>query len=150
MLPYNLALELTPAALRHIIDCVSPEKHKEPLVGTDRFNLTEMVAHMADSEDFFLDRMVLAHEQPGSTVEAFDAEERAKEKGFSERNLQHELDVFENRRHDTITFLKSLPEESWSKTVIHSELGEMSIAQMVANLTGHDLYHIEQAGQYLR
>lgn len=149
MAQYNLAIEFTPSALRNIVDCVPSERFSERHE-EDRFNLTEMVAHLADWEVLFLDRMTLANEQPGVAVEAIDETQRAIDKHYSTRDIQHELDVFENRRRDTLTFLRALAPEDWTKTFIHSERGEMTIADQVTMLLGHDLYHLEQASAYLR
>lgn len=149
MPPYILAIEYTPSALRRIIDCVHHERYAEKL-DADRFSLLEMVAHMADAEDILLNRMRLAHEAPGSTVEPFDEGQRAIEKHYSTRDLQHELDVFENRRRDTLDFLEGLAPEEWSKAFQHPERGTMTIQDQVTMLLGHDLYHLEQASHYLR
>jgi uncharacterized damage-inducible protein DinB len=149
MAPYRFAIELTPSALRHIVDGVADEKYTDRL-SDERFTLVEVVAHVADFEVIFLDRMTLAHESPGSTVVAFDEGQRAIEKRYAERDIQHELDVFENRRRDTVEFLKTLSEEDLNKTIIHPEWGELSIKDQINFLQGHDLYHLEQAGRYLR
>ncbi|AIE87944.1 DinB family protein [Fimbriimonas ginsengisoli] len=149
MVPYTLAIELTPTTLRRLIDCVHADRYAEALE-PDRFTLTEMVAHLADWEDLFLDRMRLAHEAPGSTVVVYDEGERAVEKHYSTRDLQHELDVFENRRRDTMDFLNGLSEEEWSKSFLHPQRGPLTIRDQVTMLLGHDLYHLEQASQYLR
>lgn len=149
MVAYSLAIEFTPAALRQVVDCVPPERFPLQL-SPDRFSLTEMVAHLADWETLFLDRMVLALETPGATIETYDEGARAVEKEYSTRNLQHELDVFENRRRDTLSFLKDLSDEQLSQTFIHPERGTMSIKDQLMMLLGHDIYHLEQATQYLR
>lgn len=149
MAPYSFALELTPSALRKIVDCVPPERYAAHLE-TDRFNLTEMVAHMADLEDVLLDRMRLAHEKPGSTVELFDQSQRAVDKHYASRDLQHEMDVFENRRRDTMDFLRSLSEEDFGATFEHPQNGTMTVRDQLTMMLGHDLYHLEQASHYLR
>ncbi len=148
-IPYNLAIEFTPTTLRHIIDCVPIERYHEKF-DADRFNLTEMVAHLADWEVLFLDRMVVALETPGATVVGYDEGERAIEKHYATRDLQHELDVFENRRRDTLEFIAALTPEDWEKAFVHPEHGPRSIRDQITLLLGHDLYHLEQASHYLR
>jgi len=146
---YIVALSLTPSALIRIIDQVKPDRYADRLP-INRFNLSEMVAHVADCEEVFQDRMRLAHEFPGSNVEGFDPDERAKSHHYADKDLHHELDVFDNRRRDTVDFLRSLKPEDWKKTVKHSQYGEMSIAMMASIIIGHDVYHLEQASQYMR
>ena len=149
MAPYSFAIEHTPTILRRLLDDVRPERYAERLA-EDRFTLVEMVAHMADWEDLFLDRMRLAYEQPGSTVLLYDEGQRAIEKRYAERDIQHELDVFENRRRDTVDFLRNLAPDDWGRIFVHPERGELTIQDQVTMLLGHDLYHVEQVTQYLR
>jgi len=149
MTPYTLAIEFTPVTLRRIVDCVATEKHADR-VDEDRFTLIEMVAHLADWEDIWLDRMRAAAEYPGSAIEAYDEGQRAIDKDYAGRNIQHELEVFENRRRDTLDFLRGLRADDWSKTVVHPEGGPRTIRDQVELILGHDLYHLEQASRYLR
>jgi uncharacterized damage-inducible protein DinB len=149
MKPYRMALALTPESLKRLIDDVKPEKYEER-VAPDRFNLIEMVAHLADFEDIFLDRMRSAQEFPGKTIVAYDPDQRAEEKHYATRNLHHEIEVFENRRRDTIEFLESLKPEEWGLAFKHPEYGDITIDEQVALMLGHDLTHLEQATHYLR
>lgn len=143
------SLELGPSALFNIIDDVRPEKYRERL-GDDRFDLVEMVAHVADLEDVFLDRLRLAKEHPGSEVPGIDPTVRAVEKNYAERDLYHELEVFRNRRNDTLDFLKNLEPGEDKGTVILPMFGEIDIAFIAAGILAHDLYHVEQASRYLK
>lgn len=149
MVPYSLAIEHTPTILRRILADVRIERYSERLA-EDRFTLVEMVAHMADWEDIVLERLRTAQEHPGSPVENFDEGARAIEKGYAQRDLQHELDVLENRRRDTLDFLRNLPAQDWNKAFVHPQRGEVTIQAQVSMLAGHDLYHLEQATGYMR
>jgi uncharacterized damage-inducible protein DinB len=148
MFPYNLAFRYTPTILERILDQISPERYDES-INPDRFNLTQMVAHLADAELIFLDRCVMGVEKPGTVVEPFDEGQRAVEKNYAEKDLRHELAVFANRRRETVAYLESLNEDQLSGYYSHPVLGEMTIPRHIAFLTGHDLYHIEQATEYL-
>lgn len=142
-------LEVAPQALFNIIDDIRPEKYREKLA-EDRFDLVEMVAHMADLEDVFLERLRLAYEHPGSASQGIDPAARAIEKNYAERDLYHELEVYKNRRNDTMDFLKNLQPGEEKRTIIHSMLGETDIAFLASNILAHDMYHVEQAARYLR
>ena len=148
MSPYALAIRHTPVILERIVDEVPMERFTEQL-SVDRFTLTEMVAHLADFEETIMDRLVTASEKPGSPIENFDEEARSVEKNYAAKNIRHEIDTFATRRRETILYLESLPEEKWSNTVVHPGLGTMTIADLLCNLHGHDLYHIEQASAYM-
>lgn len=146
---YLLFLGLTPDALTRIVDCVKPERYDDRL-DPERFSLREAIAHLADFEKTILDRMGIACETPGALVENFDEEARAKEKAYATRDVHHELEVFGNRRRETVMFLETLPTNDFKKTFVHPQRGEMSIKEFAGLVLGHDIYHIEQATQYLR
>jgi hypothetical protein len=147
--PYLGQLADTPATLERIIDCVRPELYDE---ATDpgRFTLREAVAHLADFEDVFLDRLRLAVERPGATVEGIDEGERAVAKKYAERDVRHELTVFANRRRDTVTFLNELDDAGRGREFVHAELGRFTVASYACTMLGHDLYHLAHASQYLK
>ena len=149
MKAYLNSLENTPKTLVNIIDQVKPDKygdHTDP----DRFNLTEMVAHLADFDDIFLDRLRLAHESPGAKVESFDPDIRAAPKQYGSRDLHHELDVFENRRRDLVDFLSQLAPDDWNKQFYHPDLGKTTIDEYANIILAHDLSHLSHATSYMK
>lgn len=145
---YNFQISNTPATLTRLIDAIRPERYDEKL-DEERFSLREVIAHMADWEMIFLDRITAAVEYPGSTIEAYDEGARGIEHHYSAKDVYHELEVFEARRRDTVDYLLRLAEDDWDNTVIHPERGEQSVQNLVETITGHDLYHIFQITQYL-
>ena len=132
-----------------MIDAVRPDQYDVKL-GEDRFSLREIVAHLADLELTWLDRITSAVEFPGKEVENFDEEARAVEHQYANKDIHHELEVFDNRRRDTVDYLLRLADEEWSNTITHPVHGSMSVLQIVQFITGHDLYHINQVSQYLK
>lgn len=144
-----MGLECSPSAFFHVIDDIRPERYADR-VEADRFNLVELVAHLADLEDVFQDRLRLAIEAPGTTAVGFDPMERAQEKHYGTRDLHHELDVYRNRRNDTIDILKNLKPGDESKTIHHPKFGEMTVIDIANGIVAHDMYHLEQASRYLR
>lgn len=146
---YYLQIENTPATLIRMVDAIRPDQYDVALE-EGRFTLKEVIAHLADLEETWLDRITTAVEYPGKAVENFDEEARAAEHHYSQKEIHHELEVFENRRRDTVAYLLGLAEDDWSKTINHPLHGELSVVQIVQFITGHDLYHINQISQYLK
>jgi uncharacterized damage-inducible protein DinB len=146
---YYLQISNTPSTLIRIIDCVRPERYDEALE-EGRFNLKEVIAHLADFEETVLDRITKAVEYPGATVEEFNEEERAASHHYASKDIHHELEVFDNRRRDTVSYLLGLAEDDWQKTFIHPTLGEHTVMDFIQKIVGHDMYHINQVSQYLR
>lgn len=131
------------------MDEVPPGRASEHIV-EDRFNLVEVIAHLADWEQILLDRITLAVEKPGSTIEVYDESARAIEKHYATRDIHHELEVFANRRRDTVAYVESLTPEQLESPFIHPENGPLTVSQYLAWISGHDLYHIEQATWYFK
>ena len=146
---YLLALRHTPTILERILDDVPADRYGER-VAEDRFTLLEMVCHQADFEDIYLERMRAALKDDGVEVPDVDEEARAKEKKYDGRDLRKELVVFANRRRDTIDFLEGLSDAELGKSFTKEGLGRVTIKDYLAVLSGHDLYHLEQATWYLR
>lgn len=146
---YYLQIENTPSTLIRMVDAIRPDLYDTKLEG-DRFTLKEVVAHLADLELTWLDRITTAIEYPGKAVEDFDEACRAIEHKYSEKEIHHELDVFTNRRRDTVDYLLRLAEDDWSNTIIHPTKGEITVIEIVQIITGHDLYHLHQVSEYLK
>jgi uncharacterized damage-inducible protein DinB len=146
---YYFQISNTPATLIRLIDSVRPERYEDALA-PERFTLKETIAHLADWEEIFLDRITTAVEYPGTTVEVFDESERAVVHHYSTKDIYHELNVFDNRRRDTVDYLLRLAEDDWDKSVVHPEKGEMTVLEQVQMLVGHDMYHIHQVSEYLK
>ncbi len=132
-----------------MVDSIRPELYDTSLEG-DRFTLKEVVAHLADLEQTWLDRITTAIEFPGKAVEPFNEEARAVEHKYSEKDIHHELEVFDNRRRDTVDYLLRLADDDWANTITHPDKGEMTVLEIVQYITGHDLYHVHQVSQYLK
>ena len=146
---YYLQIENTPSTLIRMVDAIRPDLYDTSLEG-DRFTLKEVIAHLADLEQTWLDRITTAIEFPGKTVEDFDEAGRAIEHKYAEKDIHHELEVFDNRRRDTVDYLLRLADDDWANTITHPEKGEMTILEIVQYITGHDLYHVHQVSQYLK
>jgi uncharacterized damage-inducible protein DinB len=147
MNPYLLSLQHTPTILVRMLDQIPSDRYKDQL-GEDRFSLIEMVAHLADWEAIFLDRLQQTVEQPGSMIQAYDETERSIEKKYAERDVHHEAQVFANRRRDTLDFIAGLSTEQFQLAARHSERGEQSVYEQLFVMMGHDIYHLEQVSEY--
>jgi uncharacterized damage-inducible protein DinB len=146
---YLSSLKNTPKTLVNLVDQVKPD-HYDDHTDPARFTLRELIAHLADFDDVFLDRLRLAHETPGASVVSLDPDQRAAEKHYATRDVHHELDVFENRRRDLIEFLSGLSAEDWQKKFHHPDLGDVTIDSYANIILAHDLSHVSHATSYLR
>lgn len=147
--PYLLSsLRQGPVIVRRIVGRIE-RKQWDRKTDPERFSFREGVAHLADWEPIFLERMKMAIAESGSAVKGIDEGIRAEEMGYSGTSPLLEAARFVQAREQTIAFLGSLMQPHWSLTITHSEKGAQTIADQASMLVCHDTYHIEHLLQYL-
>jgi hypothetical protein len=137
------ALPLGPKVIRRLVEGL-PEPALDERPDPERFSVREVLAHLADWESIFLERMRTAYTTPGIPIEGMDEGERAIAQNYAASDVIEQLELFEARRSKTVSFLRGLAPTDWQKAYSHSERGEVRIEDQANFLLGHDLYHIEQ------
>lgn len=149
MHPYLMpSLELTPNVLDRLVALVPADRYDE-LTDPSRFTLREAIAHMADWEPIFLERIQAGVNQPGAEVQGMDESKRAVDQKYEDWDLQESLQKFRRARTATIAYLYGLTPEQWQTQVTHNEKGLMTAYDQANMLLGHDIYHIEHASQFV-
>jgi len=141
-------LSATPHVLNHIIQTATQidwEKRPDP----ERFNLREMMAHMADMDVIWLERVSSISQQPGILIEGRDPDELAKANHYETLNPIDCLNNFLDARKKLLAELESYTPEQWSLTGKHNEFGEISILQIIQFALGHDGYHLRQTVEWI-
>lgn len=115
-------------------------KRPEP----DKWSVTEIVAHLADTEIVggFRMRMILG--APGTPIAAFNQDAWVVAGHYDKRDVRKSLEQFRAIRDANLTLLKTLTPEQWKHHGIHSERGEETIEHIVRMFAGHDLNHTKQ------
>src|SRR6476659_8062259 len=94
MHPYLLSvLDLTPKTLERLISQV-PAKRYDELTDPNRFTLREAVAHLADWEPIFLQRIQAGVDKPGAEVFGMDESQRAIDKNYGNWDLKESCRIF--------------------------------------------------------
>ena len=149
MHPYLFpGLSLSPKAFERIVSQI-PEKRYDERTDPNRFTLREAIAHLADWEPIFLQRIQAGVDKPGSEVFGMDEGQRAIDKKYESWDVQESLRIFAEAREHTIRYLKTLAAAQWETTVTHNEKGQMSAYDQANMLLGHDIYHFEHATQFV-
>src|SRR5436853_2660547 len=111
MHPYLFpALELSPKAFERIISQI-PEKRYDEHTDPDRFTLREAVAHLADWDPIFLQRIQAGVDNPGSAIQGYDEGQRAIDKNYQSWDVKESVRIFAEARAVTIRYLKTLSKE---------------------------------------
>lgn len=149
MNPYIFkALPLTPVTLERIVASIPQSRHDDA-TDPDRFTLREAIAHLADWEPILLDRVSRTAEQDGYEIVPYDESEMAIKNNYAGQDVQESLRQFRDCRAKTVEYCKTLTEEQMARKALHPEIGILSVADILNQIIGHDLYHIEHLTQYL-
>jgi len=116
----------------------------------DKWSVSEILAHLADTELVGGFRMRLILGAPGTPVAAFDQDSWVVSGHYEKRNPRKSLEQFRVTREANLALLKSLSPEQWKHYGMHAERGQESIEQMVLMFAGHDINHLQQIQTILR
>jgi len=138
----------TAKKLERLIKSASPAKlRKRP--ASDKWSVSEILAHMADAEIVGGFRMRLILGAPGTPVAAFDQDSWVTSGHYGKRDPRKSLEQFRVLRAANLVLLKSLTPEQWKHYGMHSERGQETIERIVLMFAGHDINHLQQIERIL-
>jgi uncharacterized damage-inducible protein DinB len=138
-----------PAVLDHLFQHhkdIDWDKRPDP----ERFTLREMVAHLADMEEIWLQRVDAIVQTPGTTLAGKDPDDLAQQNGYENLDPFDSLNRYSQGRNALISRLEQLPIEQWTLAGQHTDFGEFSILQVAQFSIGHDGYHLCQTIEWLK
>lgn len=148
-LPCLELLAATPDILRGLMAGLTDEDARwKP--APDRFSIAEVLAHLSHSEGhcYRVRLDAIAHEQRPH-IERDDAAMHLDL--YRDRDPEDEFAHFEEQRETNLDFLRELPDGVDALTpAIHSELGEVTLGQILHEWALHDLGHIRQVAELVR
>ncbi len=130
-----------PKLLRDAVAGMTPEQLlARPIPG--KWSTLELVAHLADFEPVYADRMkrVLAENEP--TLFGGDPDKFAAKLAYHERDLETELCLIECVRKQMAVILRTVPDTDFQRIGRHSEAGALSLRTFLERITGHIPHHV--------
>jgi hypothetical protein len=114
---------------------------KRPIAG--KMSTLEVLCHIVDADQFMCDRMkrTIATEKP--LLMGVDGIAYLERLHYHEREPELELRLLEVQREQMLADLTLLPEEAWERTCIHSEVGELTLRQLMNHAVRHLESHVE-------
>ncbi|MGO9124969.1 MAG: DinB family protein [Terriglobales bacterium] len=109
-----------------------------------KWSITEILAHLADTEIVGGWRMRLIIGSNGVPVQAFDQDVWADTFDYAKCDPKVSLETFRVLRENNLRMLKALPKNLWENHGMHSERGKETVAHLVRMFAGHDLNHLAQ------
>jgi hypothetical protein len=133
----------TPSKIEELIEGVSPDRLSKP-PAPGKWSVTQILAHLADSEIVvgYRIRRILA--APGTTISAFDQDKWAEAGNYANRDPMMSLSLLRTLREANVSLLKSLSPEQRKNFGVHAERGQESIERITRLIAGHDINHLRQ------
>jgi hypothetical protein len=115
----------------------------------DQWSITEILAHLADSELVYGFRIRLILEGGSPPIQSIDQDAWVGLTRYADQDPALSLDCIRINRERLVHLLEGLPGEAWERCGLHSERGKETVRQIVNLLAGHDLAHVKQIRERL-
>lgn len=109
-----------------------------------KWSISEIVAHLADTEIVVSWRMRLILGSNGTPIHAFDQNAWASALQYAKSDAKRSTNTFSMLRENNLRLLKAISKTAWENYGMHSERGQESIAHIVNMMAGHDINHVRQ------
>jgi hypothetical protein len=115
----------------------------------ERFTLREVIAHLADWEGVWLERIERMATEDHPTLQGYDEGQWALDHDYAHADPQEQLNRFAAGRAALVERLRALPPEDWHRTGFHTEWDDVTIGALATLVLGHDGYHTRQIAEWL-
>jgi hypothetical protein len=139
-------IEIYGSAYNHLRDALRqfPPEMWQFKAAPDDWSIHEIIVHLADSEANSFIRCRRAIAEPGSAVLGYDESRWAATLNYAGQSAEDALELFKWLRLSSAKLIQTLPAETWSHTIEHSENGTMTLEDWLDIYVRHVSDHIEQ------
>jgi DinB superfamily len=123
------------------------ELRRSPAPG--KWSVSEIVAHLADSELVSVWRYRQMIERNDQPLAAYDQDEWARMGKYSSRDAKDSLQLFTGLRTVNLEMFARLTPEEWQRGGLHAERGRITVQSLARHVAGHDRNHLEQIQKIL-
>ena len=141
------ALSATPGIITRFCKGI-PEHIADQNQGPDYFTLREVLAHLADWEPIWLERIQRIVQEDMPVLPNIDEGEMAELNGYTTTPVEVSLEKFATGRAALTAYLASLPNDAFERSGIRPEVGTITVKDIATLVLAHDTYHIAQLAQY--
>jgi hypothetical protein len=140
-------LAATPIVLEQLCAGITTEE-MDRQVDPERFTLREAIAHMADWEGVWEERISRMVEEDNPVLPGYDEGQWAIDHDYAHSDFAEQLDRFRAGREKLTALLASLGPEEWGRTCIREDIGPLTIGDLATLVLGHDGYHLRQVVEF--
>ena len=106
---------------------------------------TEVICHLRDNEEWFLERMRLIVAMDLPRFVATNPDRWADERQYLTNDAAVALAAFTRRRRETLEFLRPLAPDAWARAGVHADSrGRRTIDEFLSVMAWHDDNHLDQ------
>ena len=106
---------------------------------------TEVICHLRDNEEWFLERMRLIVAMDLPRFAATNPDRWADERQYLTNDGILALAAFVRRRRETLEFLRQLEPDAWARAGVHVDSrGRRTIDEFLSVMAWHDDNHLDQ------
>lgn len=108
------------------------------------WSIHQVLIHLADSEAVCYERFrrIIAEERP--PIQPYNEEAWERNLFYHQQDPQLALNLFKLLRQASAALLNQLPAESWERTGLHTQKGEMSLYATFLSFLDHGTAHLRQ------
>ena len=110
----------------------------------DKWSVRQVVCHIADSEAVAVMRIRQIAAEDNPTLQGFDGNLWADRLDYQRRKISQALETFRKLRTENHELLKSLPENAFARTGMHTESGRLTLLDLVKGNAEHVEEHVQQ------
>jgi hypothetical protein len=119
-----------------------PDSRSLHRYGPDKWTIREVLAHLNDTERLFLSRAFWCARGFDTPLPSFDQHVAIAHCGANEQPWNSHIEAFRAARAGTLTFLRGLPDEAWSRRGIASDC-PFTVRALAFIAAGHVTHHVE-------
>ena len=141
------ALAATPELLQSLLrDLADDEADFRP--DARRFTIREVVAHLADWDAIFLERLRRTRDEDEPFLRDLDEGQLALDNSYASADIAEQLRIFRERRAQMCEFARDVAAVEWQRVCLHQRAGRLTLEAMVTLVALHDVYHLRQIAQW--
>ena len=142
------ALRAGPLVLRQLVRGL-PDDMLRARPGDGEWAIIEVVAHVADTDEWALARTRRMLDEDEPILEPYDQAALAVERGYIGMDLGEQLARFADIRAEQVGLLAGLDDAGWSRIGLHGDHGRISVQQLAAHTAGEDADHLAQVARLI-
>ena len=116
----------------------------------ERWSISEVLAHLVEIEEVYAGRVRRMVAEDAPKFLRYAQPDPASPNAGSQGDTAEILARFTSLRRDNVAFLNSMPANSGARMGHHSELGAITLSQMLCEWASHDLGHLRQIAELYR